>query len=80
MHHEEYLSSAARCTLRPIVIRGEGEHIESLTSYIGRLAWHHSVKPSLLIGSLIDPGKSAGFLNHEIATSFNSLTPKRIPS
>ncbi|WP_449287811.1 TniQ family protein [Marinobacter salarius] len=76
MHHEEYLSSAARSTLRPIMIRGEGEHIESLTSYIGRLAWHHSVKPSLLIGSLIDPGKSSGFLNHEIATSFNSLTLK----
>ena len=76
MHHEGYLSSAVRSTLRPIAIKGDGESIESLTSYIGRLAWHHSVKPSLLIGSLIDPGKSPGFLNHEIATSFNSLTPK----
>ncbi len=76
MHHESYLRSEARSTLRPIAIKGDGENIESLTSYVGRLAWHHSVKPSLLIGSLIDPGKSPGFLNHEIATSFNSLTPK----
>lgn len=76
MHHESYIRSAARSLLRPIAIRGDGENIESLTSYIGRLAWHHSVKPSLLVGSLIDPGKSPGFLNHEIATSFNSLTPK----
>ena len=76
MYHEEYLCAHPRSTFRAIAPRGEGEMTESLTSYVGRVAWHHSVKPALLISSTIDVGKSSGFLKSEVATCFNSLTSK----
>tara|TARA_R110001592_G_scaffold363296_1_gene683383 strand:- start:2 stop:334 length:333 start_codon:yes stop_codon:yes gene_type:complete len=78
MHHEAYLESHARSLLRPLEVRGRGQQTESLASFVARLAWHHSVKPSVLVGGLLDLGKSPGFLKFEIATCFNSLSPKTI--
>ncbi|WP_273428359.1 TniQ family protein [Marinobacter sp.] len=76
MHHKEYLRCHPRSKVRCLDILGIDGDIESLTSFVGRLAWHHSIKPSVLVCELIDPGKSPGFCNLEIASGFNSMTLK----
>lgn len=76
MYHEAYLAKWPRSVLRPIKPIGAGLNVESLASYCWRLAWHHSVKPAVLFGTLLDPGKSSGFLTNEVATCFNSMTEK----
>ncbi|MDG9669582.1 TniQ family protein [Hahella sp. CR1] len=76
MYHEAYLAKCPRTLLRSLKPLGKELQKESLTSYCWRLAWHHSLKPAVLFGSIIDPGKSSGFLVREVATCFNSMTRK----